>query len=192
MRFLLAAVLSIGLLLGTAVPATADGAALLEGKVAQATGISRTADAYLRQVAAKRSAEIVTTFAHRPMPELSGWSWGEVIAYNAGYADPYAQVIVQWRNSPSHWSVLTSGLPRIGCDHRAVGDRHYFVCIVGRPPVQPAPQPPPPAPQQPAPYTEIPNTALPPRPLVVDLAILLGQILVTAAIIWPNRHRFRR
>jgi hypothetical protein len=153
MRYLIAGLLGIGLLLGSPAPTRADGAATLEALIAQATGINRTADAYLRQLAQQRSAEIASNFAHRSMPELSDWSWGEVLAYNSGYADPYAQAITQWRNSPDHWSVLTWDLPHIGCDHRQVGDRHYFVCLIGRPPNVSTP-----AGSSPI-VTEIPNTA---------------------------------
>jgi hypothetical protein len=147
MRRLLAA------LLLSALPATVLAGSTLEAEVANATW-QRTVNGTLQQVAAVRVIEIQTTFAHRSMPELSAWNWGEVIAVNSGYADPIAQAVIQWLNSPPHWAVLTGGYTAIGCA-QAYNGRYWFVCLFGIPPAGGG-VPPPPAP----PITgELPNAA---------------------------------
>ena len=128
--------------------------------LSQATGIDRTQDPALAALAQTRSVEIVNDFGHHINHRLPDWYWGEVIGYNGGMADPVASIVDGWRNSPSHWDVLTNpGYTRIGCgitkaegSQYAYGYRYYFVCIVGR-------RDEPTAPTEPPVY-EIPDTAM--------------------------------
>jgi hypothetical protein len=115
---------------------------ILLALLAQLTGISRPVDPYLASVAQARSSEIVRVFDHRQMPELSNWSWGEVIGWNEGYLDPATTVAIAWKNSPVHWHILTNATyRRIGCGVTVSGSAYYFVCIVGTPASAPAPTP---------------------------------------------------
>lgn len=97
----------------------------------------------LAAVAQQRVIEIQTTFAHRSMPELAQWSWGEVIAWNAGYTNPAQAAVNMWMASPAHRAVLTGNYTHIGCAHDTAGERHYFVCILGNPPAGGGVPPPP-------------------------------------------------
>lgn len=152
---------AVGLLVlsGRPCPLAADGGPQLGALVAARFGVARTSDPTLAAVAAVRVVEIASAFTHRPLPELSAWNWGEVIAANRGYADPYAQAIEQWWGSAPHHAILANpAYQRIGCDHRtAAGQdgvvREWFVCIVGTPPGS---APPPAA-------GEIPDTATRPE-----------------------------
>ena len=108
--------------------------------ITAATGITRTPDATLEALAAQRVIEIQTTFGHRAMPELSQWSWGEVIGWNNGYTDPVAAVVNGWMASPDHRAILLGAYTHIGCAHDATADgRQWFVCILGIPPAAPPP-----------------------------------------------------
>lgn len=101
-----------------------------------ATGIGRSESPALMDLAQQRSAEIVGDFGHRQMPELTdnGWWYGEVIGYNSGFDDPVSTILNGWRDSGSHWAVLTDSFyTQIGCGATYVEPRYYFVCIVGKP-----------------------------------------------------------
>lgn len=188
MRRLLAA------LLLSLLPATALAGSTLESQVAQATW-PRTVSGTLQSVAAVRVIEIQTTFAHRPMPELVHWSWGEVIAYNSGYADPIAQTVVMWRNSPTHWNILTGSYTHIGCASDWAGSRFYAVCLFGIPPAGGG-VPPPPAPYQPITDVLTDTAAADERIRIESLLMLFsagGMLLMAgyyAATEWALHEKF--
>lgn len=112
-------------------------------------------------------------FDHRAMPELSGYSWGEVIAVNWWAADPAAYALEGWRNSPTHWAVLTwADLRFIGCgetvavqprsaEDPSLAEKHYFVCLLTDRGYVPS-------------GATIPDTALPPPWIPVLALLLLG------------------
>lgn len=55
----------------------------------------------------------------------------EVLGWNAGYTDPIAQVVRVWAGSGIHNAILSDrDLHRIGCAHRIVSGKHYFVCVL--------------------------------------------------------------
>lgn len=97
--------------------------------IALATGIDRTWDGNLAGLAQQRANEVTVTWGHREMPELWGYNWGEVIAVNSGYTDPYALAVSQWQNSPPHWAILTTPAYHYIACAEAVTDRHYIVCL---------------------------------------------------------------
>lgn len=110
----------------------AEGGNTLESQVQQITGISRTVNTYLQSVAAVRVMEIQAVFAHRPMPELAQWHWGEVIAVNNA-SDYIAYAVNQWKGSPSHWTILSNpGYNHIGCAVDQNGTKFYAVCLFGK------------------------------------------------------------
>ena len=143
--------------------------------IALATGIDRTWDGNLAQLALQRSAEVAVTRSHRAMPELAGYNWGEVIAWNNA-ADPAAYALNQWQGSPPHWAILTGTQYRHIACAETVADFHYVVClftdrayvpgIIGPPIVE-----------------TIPNTAMEEPHLM--LRFLLGLLLgATGAWVW--------
>lgn len=106
---------------------------ILLALIVAATGIDRTVDPYLTQVAETRVQEVVGTFEHRPMPELSDYWWGEVIGWNRGMTDPAASIVDGWMLSPGHAVILRDSFyPRIGCAFTVRETTWYFVCLVGR------------------------------------------------------------
>ena len=115
-------------------PVNADGGDALAGLVASRFGVYRITEPTLQNLAAVRSVEISVTFAHRPLPELTGWNWGEVIALNRYTDDPLAYAIEQWAGSPPHAAILSDPVfTMIGCDRYLSGVTSYIVCIVGTP-----------------------------------------------------------
>jgi hypothetical protein len=142
----------------------------------------RTISPALEAVAQQRVIEIQSTFGHRPLPELTHWSWGEVIAWNEGYSDPAQAAVDMWMASPTHRAVLTGNYTHIGCAHDTAGERHYFVCLLGIPPAAPAPPGQPPG-SGPVPGP-LPDTALEYSPRTEQLLMLmiLGLMLAVIAL----------
>lgn len=137
------------------------------------TGIYREQSPALMTLAQIRAVEISANFSHRYLDELNNgqWdSWGEVIGYNAGMADPVASIADGWRKSASHWSVLTDrSYTKIGCgafkhisSSYSLGYRYYFVCILGNPSDAPAPKPEPAPQPAPPPVVVLPDAAMAP------------------------------
>lgn len=171
-----------GLLLFTAGPERLSAAETLEPMVESVTGITRTVDATLQARAAVRAVQIQTDFSHCCLK----YGEGEIIAWNAYYADPIGQLIQGWLGSPSHKAMMFNPVyDRIGCATSYLAPRTYGVCLFvdtetrdGESPPAPAPAPapssspsPPLSPSRPAgqPATPfvvvIPDTAMaPPTP----------------------------
>lgn len=123
MRRVLAAVV-LALVALTIVTEAAAGSSIY-ADIYAATGIHRTVDASLEALAKARAVEIVTDFSHDGWP---GTTY-EVIAWNAGYADPVAEAVNQWMGSPDHRAILTDPtLNAIGCGSAYSGGRTYFAC----------------------------------------------------------------
>lgn len=88
----------------------------------------------------------------------------EVLAMNAGMADPVATAVQQWIGSAPHNAILSNGsYGRIGCAETVTGGTHWFACVLapGPLPPQPAPPAPPPPPPTPPPSTPAPVVAAP-------------------------------
>lgn len=127
----------------------------LEASVAS-TYVLRYTDAGLHAIAHERVAELAACDCLDHEGMHSGTA--EVIAYNAGFADPVARVVQTWRNSPEHNAILADrSYGRIGCAALLDGGTSWFACVLspGALPPQPAPA----AASTPAPIL-LPNTAL--------------------------------
>jgi hypothetical protein len=99
----------------------------LESRIQTATGIVRAVDTGLQARAQQRAVEIQTNFGHCC---LNG-NEAEVIAWNAGFADPLAQLVSAWLASPEHSAILRDPAYRsIGCATALAGTRTYGVCIL--------------------------------------------------------------
>ena len=121
-------------------------AALLLALLVAATGISRPVDADLTAIAEQRVIEIQAPdgFDH----DLARSDTAEVLAWNRGMDDPLAGFVDGWRNSPTHWAILSDpAWSHIGCAVAIGGDdRYYAACVLSsaaRPPAPPAPSAPP-------------------------------------------------
>lgn len=127
---------------------------LLLALLVMATGLDRTVDPGLTAIAERRVVEIQADFSHIGYDPCCA----EVIAWNAGQADPVARLVEQWRGSSAHWTILTDpSYPAIGCAVAIAGERTYGVCILGAPAgagVTTEPAPPPSAP------AGLPDTAM--------------------------------
>lgn len=118
---------SLVLLLGLATPAKAD--VSLTSAVAAAY-FPRTVDGELHAIAHERVLEIS---ACNSCMDHDGMRPGtaEVLGDNSGYADPITAVLASWSGSATHDGILSdASYGRIGCAERAVGDRHWFVCVL--------------------------------------------------------------
>lgn len=112
------------------------------------TGIERTVDPAMTAEAERRAAMLPANFSH---DGLTTW---EVLAWNEGAADPARSAVEGWRESPSHWDILTRrDLTRIGCAALESGGRWYFVCALAQ-----GTDAPPPPPSLPTPDAERPTT----------------------------------
>lgn len=160
---------AVALVLAIVQPIRGDVA--LEAAVAAATGITRVESAELHDRAHARAVQIVTDFNHCCLV----WGEGEIIGWNRGYADPIANVIEGWTNSPSHWAVMTNrDYTQIGCaeyvadepTNPGVDETHYFVCLFRAPQLQDPSPAPAPAPAgstpAPAPVLTLPDAAMAP------------------------------
>lgn len=119
---------------------------LLLSLILAMTGISRTTDAGLTAVAEARVVEIQAPdgFDH----DLMRPGTAEVLLWNRGYPDgtTATRAAAQgWRDSPSHWSILTSGsLTRIGCAVTLADETWWFACVLApgtTPSTRPTPSP---------------------------------------------------
>ena len=143
----------------------------------------RTESAELHAVAHERAVEIAQPGGWCHCGQRPGTA--EVLAYNAGYADPVSHAVGQWQQSPGHHAILSNpALNTIGCGSHFDGETYWFACVLtygdSPPPQAPVPAPPaevpPPTPisqpirtpignaQEPAnspPPVLLPNTALP-------------------------------
>jgi len=143
--------------------------------------------ALLTRVALERVIEITVTgeFAHTDLTQRLGcWSWGEIIAWNKGYADPLAQAVIGWIGSPSHLAVMTGNWAEIGSAayFQPSTGRTYFVSLFSRPcdvsPGAPAPPLPGPGtggeyPSLPGPLTDTATPEIPGGISVVGVVLLL-------------------
>ena len=104
-RGLVALTLALGLLLGSPSASAADGGQALANLVASATGLARIYDETLASAAAARTADADFVHADLDAYGLGAWSWGEVIAWNRGYADlsaAAAAAVAGWMSSDPH------------------------------------------------------------------------------------------
>lgn len=105
------------------------------------TGISREVDPVLVQDAQHRVVEIQSDFSH------NGMRYHEILHWSQGAADPVENAVVQWQNSPAHWTIMSNpNLARIGCAIDVDATQTYwFACSFGYNVVQSIPtvEPPP-------------------------------------------------
>ncbi len=146
---LLVALVLVTVALGFPAPAAVDADAGLTAEVAAAY-FPRYDDAELHAIAHERVAEIAACGCLDHEGMRSGTA--EVLAYNEGFPDPVARVVVNWASSPGHHGILSDpSYGRIGCAERDVDGRHWFACVLAAGPLPPAP----------APVVLLPNTGLP-------------------------------
>jgi hypothetical protein len=123
--------LGVMLVLSTAGVARAD--AGLTDAVAAAF-LVRTVDAELHAIAHARVAEISAAgdLDHAGMRPGTA----EVLAMNAGVADPVAHALNQWIGSSFHRGILSDGsYGRIGCAEAVDGGVHWFACVLATGPL---------------------------------------------------------
>lgn len=111
------------------------------------TGIERTVDPGLTEIAERRVVEIQTDYRH------TGCCVEVLVQCSLDICpDPATYAAYAWRDSPDHWHLLTDpAYTQIGCAH-SIGANgfHFFACVMG-PVSLPTPQP----------VTTLPNTAIP-------------------------------
>lgn len=125
------------------------------------TGIERPVDADLTAIARQRVVEIQSSFSHDGIRAGTA----EVLGWNRGSDDPVRTVAVAWRESPTHWAILSDRYwYRIGCAHdRTSDDRHWFACVLAPAvtgPIAPPPSSPNPSPTRTGPSDALPDTAV--------------------------------
>ncbi|HEX7171643.1 MAG TPA: hypothetical protein VF365_03425 [Candidatus Limnocylindria bacterium] len=119
-------VLAVMLVLSTAGLARAD--AGLTDAVAAAF-LVRTVDPGLHEIAHARVAEISAAgeLGHEGMRAGTA----EVLALNAGVANPVAHAVNQWIGSSFHRGILSDGsYGRIGCAETVADGIHWFACVL--------------------------------------------------------------
>ena len=105
----------------------------------------RTESAELHAIAHQRAVEIAQPGGWCHCGQRSGTA--EVLAYNAGYADPVSHAVQQWLGSPSHHAILSDPAFReIGCGSHFDGETYWAACVLtwgdSPPPQAPVPAPP--------------------------------------------------
>jgi hypothetical protein len=111
--------------------------ALLLSLLISATGISRTVDPFLVDTANRRVQEIQQPGNFNHSGNLCCW---EVLQFNALGIE---RTVAAWRESPSHWAVLTDPtLTRIGCAVDFDGTYYWAACELLRGTPSEAPTPP--------------------------------------------------
>ncbi|MGI8829647.1 MAG: hypothetical protein ACR2I5_07770 [Candidatus Limnocylindria bacterium] len=126
--------LGLCLALALAPPALAD-----VGLIDEIAGayFPRYADARLHQIAHERLAELSTCDCLEHDGIRAGTA--EVIAYNAGIANPVSAVVSRWADSPIHDGILSDwSYGRIGCAELVGGGVHWFACVLAAGPLPPA------------------------------------------------------
>ncbi len=128
MRYL---ALGVILLLSTAGAVRADSG--LTGAVA-ATFLVRNVDAGLHEIAHARVAEISAAGGLEHDGMRPGTA--EVLAWNAGDANPVGNAVSQWIESPTHNAILSNAsYGRIGCAEAVVAETHWFACVLAEGPL---------------------------------------------------------
>jgi hypothetical protein len=149
--------LGIVLLLATAAPTHADTG--LTDAVAAAF-LTRTVDAGLHAIAHERVGELAACGCLEHDNARPGTA--EVIAYNEGFADPVARVVIRWGASAGHSAILSDpGYGRIGCAELVAGGRHWFACVLASGPLPAQPATGTVTMTGPAPVLALPDTAMP-------------------------------
>lgn len=123
--------LGVVLILSTAGVARADTG--LTDAIAAAF-LVRTVDADLHAIAHARVAEISAAgdLDHAGMRPGTA----EVLAMNAGVADPVAHAVNQWIGSSFHRGILSDGsYGRIGCAEAVDDGVHWFACVLATGPL---------------------------------------------------------
>jgi hypothetical protein len=91
--------------------------------------LTRHVDAGLHEIAHARVAEIAA--AGRLTHDGMRPGTAEVLAFNAGVADPLANAVGQWIDSDFHRGILSDGsYGRIGCAELVADGTHWFACVL--------------------------------------------------------------
>jgi hypothetical protein len=171
----------LGLFFFLLIPTPALASTSIEAGVAATTGITRTIDSGLRARAQTRTESMVACDQATPAADCLkhgyvAYGEAEIIGWNAGYADPVAEIILQWMASPGHRDIMLGhSYTRIGCAASEsvlpIHDRWYFDCLfsVGTR-VTPVP-------------VNLPNTAFSPPGVSVISTVLLVLAVICFALV---------